>query len=83
MGYNSVQIGVQHTDNEILAGVNRRHGVEESIEAIRLLKNSGFRASNISNGGIYSASSLYFFLDWRMIFFRGFSRFFGSYALRK
>lgn len=42
-GVTRVQIGVQHTDDDILAGVNRRHGVRESIQAIRLLKNWGFK----------------------------------------
>lgn len=42
-GVTRVQIGVQHTDNEILDYVNRRHHVEDSIRAIRLLKDFGFK----------------------------------------
>ena len=42
-GVTRVQIGVQHTDNNILAKVNRRHSVEDSIKAIQLLKDWGFK----------------------------------------
>jgi len=42
-GITRVQIGVQHTDDKILEYVNRRHGVRESITAIRLLKDFGFK----------------------------------------
>mgnify|MGYP002016113057 CR=1 FL=1 len=43
MGCTRVQIGVQHTDNDILRYVNRGHTVEQSVKAIKLLKNFGFK----------------------------------------
>jgi ELP3 family radical SAM enzyme/protein acetyltransferase len=42
-GCTRVQLGVQHTDNTILAGVNRGHTVDASIKAIRLLRDNGFK----------------------------------------
>lgn len=42
-GCTRVQLGVQHTDNEILEYVNRGHTVERSIEAIAMLKRYGFK----------------------------------------
>jgi ELP3 family radical SAM enzyme/protein acetyltransferase len=42
-GCTRVQLGVQHTDNAILDGVNRGHTVESSIKAIRLLRDNGFK----------------------------------------
>jgi len=42
-GCTRVQIGVQHTKNHILEYVNRGHTVEQSIKAIKLLKNAGFK----------------------------------------
>jgi len=42
-GCTRVQLGIQHTDNEILRKVNRDHGVEHSIKAIKLLKENGFK----------------------------------------
>lgn len=38
-----VQIGVQHTDNKILKKINRGHTIEQSMEAIRLLLDNGFK----------------------------------------
>ncbi|CAM9957614.1 unnamed protein product, partial [Phaeothamnion confervicola] len=38
-----VQLGVQHTDEGILKGINRGHGVKEVATAIRLLKDNGFK----------------------------------------
>ena len=43
MGCTRVQIGVQHTDNDILDYVNRGHTTEQSVKAILLLKQSGFK----------------------------------------
>ena len=43
LGCTRVQIGVQHIDNEILKIVNRGHTVEQSIKAIKMLKNYGFK----------------------------------------
>ena len=37
-GCTRVQLGIQHTNNEILDNINRRHHVEHSIKAIRMLK---------------------------------------------
>lgn len=42
-GVTRVQLGVQHTDNEILRYVNRRCTNEIAIEAIRMLKDAGFK----------------------------------------
>lgn len=43
LGCTRIQIGVQHTDNEILKKINRGHTVEQSIKAIRLIKEAGFK----------------------------------------
>jgi ELP3 family radical SAM enzyme/protein acetyltransferase len=43
LGCTRVQIGVQHTSNEILSIVNRGHTVEQSVRAIKLLRNYGFK----------------------------------------
>jgi ELP3 family radical SAM enzyme/protein acetyltransferase len=42
-GVTRVELGVQHTDDELLRRVNRGHGVAESKTAIRLLKDYGFK----------------------------------------
>lgn len=42
-GITRVEIGVQHTDDKILRGVNRGHGIKQSKKAIKLLKNYGFK----------------------------------------
>lgn len=42
-GVTRVQIGVQHTDNEILEYIKRGHTVENSIEAIKVLKSNAFK----------------------------------------
>jgi ELP3 family radical SAM enzyme/protein acetyltransferase len=42
-GCTRVQLGIQHTNNDILDGVNRGHGVEASIKAVKLLKENGFK----------------------------------------
>jgi len=42
-GCTRIQIGVQHTDNEILNIVNRKHDVECSVKAIKLMKDFGFK----------------------------------------
>ena len=42
-GCTRVEIGVQHTENFLLRKLNRGHGVQQSIKAIRLLKNAGFK----------------------------------------
>ena len=43
LGVTRMQIGVQHTSNRLLSIVNRGHTIEDSIVAIKLLKNSGFK----------------------------------------
>ena len=43
LGCTRIQIGVQHTDNFILEKLNRGHTVEQSIKAIKLMKNYGFK----------------------------------------
>ncbi|CAN0421048.1 unnamed protein product, partial [Discosporangium mesarthrocarpum] len=37
------KIGVQHTDNVILEKISRGHGVEETIRALKLLKDNCFK----------------------------------------
>ena len=43
LGVTRMQIGIQHTSNRLLSIVNRGHTIEDSIDTIRLLKNSGFK----------------------------------------
>jgi ELP3 family radical SAM enzyme/protein acetyltransferase len=43
LGCTRVQIGVQHTDDDILKTLNRGHTVKTSIKAIKLLRNYGFK----------------------------------------
>lgn len=43
MGITRVQIGVQHTDDNILKLINRKHDCQSSIRAIKLLKDNGFK----------------------------------------
>jgi ELP3 family radical SAM enzyme/protein acetyltransferase len=42
-GVTKIQFGIQHTDNNILNVVNRKHTIEDSIKAIKTAKNSGFK----------------------------------------
>ena len=42
-GCTRVQIGVQHTDNEILDYIQRGHKVEDSMAALKMLKDNGFK----------------------------------------
>ena len=41
LGVTRMQIGIQHTNNELLKNINRGHTVEDSIKAIKLLKIQG------------------------------------------
>ena len=43
LGCTRVQIGIQHTNDEILLLINRGHTAQCSVDAIRLLKNYGFK----------------------------------------
>jgi len=43
LGVTRMQIGIQHTSNRLLSIVNRGHTIEDSIDAIKLLKDSGFK----------------------------------------
>lgn len=43
LGCTRVQLGVQHTDDGILAGVNRQATREDTARAIKLLKDSAFK----------------------------------------
>ena len=43
LGVTRMQIGIQHTNNRLLKKVNRGHTIEDSIYAIKLLKDSGFK----------------------------------------
>ena len=42
-GCTRVQLGIQHTDDDILQGVNRGHNVKTGVDAIKLLKDWGFK----------------------------------------
>ena len=42
-GVTRIQLGLQHTDNEILKRVNRGHNVECAVETIKLLKDNCFK----------------------------------------
>ena len=42
-GVTRVELGVQHTNDEILKNLNRGHGVKQSKRAIKLLKDNGFK----------------------------------------
>lgn len=42
-GCTRVQLGVQHTNNDILDIINRKHHIEDSQKAIQMLKQSGFK----------------------------------------
>ena len=42
-GVTRVEIGVQHTDDSLLKRLNRGHGLRQSKNAIRLLKDYGFK----------------------------------------
>lgn len=42
-GITRVEIGVQHTDDNLLKGVNRGHTLEDSKRAIKFLKDYGFK----------------------------------------
>lgn len=43
LGVTRMQIGIQHTHNHLLKKINRGHTIEDSINAIRLLKDSGLK----------------------------------------
>ena len=38
-----IQLGVQHTNNDVLYGINRGHTIEEVYDAIKLLKNNCYK----------------------------------------
>jgi len=42
-GCTRVQIGVQHTDDEILKGINRGHERKHAVQAVKLLKENCFK----------------------------------------
>ena len=43
LGVTRMQIGIQHTNNRLLKKINRGHTIEDSIHAIKLLKDSGLK----------------------------------------
>jgi ELP3 family radical SAM enzyme/protein acetyltransferase len=45
-GCTRVQLGVQHTDDEVLTLCSRGHGIEASIQATNLLKSHGFKVDH-------------------------------------
>tara|TARA_Y100000389_G_C17469478_1_gene528991 strand:+ start:6411 stop:8114 length:1704 start_codon:yes stop_codon:yes gene_type:complete len=42
-GCTRVQIGLQHTDNDVLKYINRGHSIETTLKAIKLLKENAFK----------------------------------------
>ena len=42
-GCTRIEFGIQHTDNDILANVNRESTIEDAIFSIKLMKNCGFK----------------------------------------
>lgn len=38
-----IQLGVQHTDNEVLKKIKRGHTIEKVYDAIKILKNNGYK----------------------------------------
>ncbi|PIR06146.1 MAG: tRNA uridine(34) 5-carboxymethylaminomethyl modification radical SAM/GNAT enzyme Elp3 [Candidatus Komeilibacteria bacterium CG11_big_fil_rev_8_21_14_0_20_36_20] len=45
-GCTRVQLGVQHTDNQILKKIKRGHTLKQSIQATKLLKQTGFKVDH-------------------------------------
>ncbi len=43
LGCTRVELGLQHTDNAILDLVKRGHSIEDTMEAMRLLRHAGFK----------------------------------------
>ena len=43
LGVTRMQIGIQHTNNRLLEIINRGHTVEDSMKALKLLKDSGIK----------------------------------------
>jgi len=43
LGCTRIELGLQHTDNAILEGVKRGHTIEQTAEAMRLLRHAGFK----------------------------------------
>lgn len=46
LGCTRVQLGIQHTDNTILQKIKRGHTLEQSIQATKLLKETGFKVDH-------------------------------------
>lgn len=46
LGCTRVQLGIQHTDNNILKYINRGHTIEQSIEATKQLKQVGLKVDH-------------------------------------
>ncbi len=68
LGCTRVEIGVQSTDNKILKKNKRGHGVEETIEATRLLKDAGFKICYHLMPGLYGSSPKKDLLVFKKIF---------------
>ncbi len=43
LGCTRIELGLQHTDNKILEYIKRGHTVEDTMEALRLLRHAGFK----------------------------------------
>ncbi len=56
LGFNRLSMGIQSFNNRILAFMNRRHNVDEAINAIKISKESGFK--NISLDLIYGIPNM-------------------------
>lgn len=61
LGINRLSIGAQTFDNQILEKIGRRHSAEQTIKAVEIAKDAGFK--NISLDLIYGLPGKYNFAD--------------------
>ncbi len=55
LGVTRIELGVQHTSNKVLDKNNRQHTIKQTIEATKLLKNSGFKINYHMMPGLYGS----------------------------
>lgn len=55
-GGTRVELGVQHPDDDIYAGINRGHKVEDVVRTTELLKNAGFKVLYHIMPGVYGSN---------------------------
>ncbi len=56
-GITRVEVGVQHIDNRVLEKLGRKHTVDDSIKATKLLKNYGYKVGYHIMLGAYGSNS--------------------------